>query len=86
MAATGPSAFLDDVMREWLLANISHRPIATRHESYAVILEELDEYWTEVKRREPSMSNMYIELKQIAAMCMRSAVDLQLATYLKEGT
>lgn len=47
------------------------------HEAYAIILEELDEFWDEVKKqsgaRDPKA--MRTELVQIAAMAARAAID-----------
>ena len=61
-------------------ARRSHAPLNSAHEAYAVILEELDEFWAEVmtKRRERSPARMREELVQVAAMCQRAAEDLEL--------
>lgn len=48
------------------------------HEAYGVILEELDEFWDEVKRQRPNPVLLLKELIQIAAMCERTAEDLGL--------
>lgn len=55
-------------------------PQKSAHESYAVILEELDEFWDEVKKKksERSKEKMLAELIQVAAMCQRAAEDLRL--------
>lgn len=47
------------------------------HEAYAVILEELDEFWIEVKRKqtEHDPRAMYEELIQVAAMAARATLD-----------
>ena len=44
------------------------------HEGYAVILEELDELWDEIKgeQRKPQLE---LEAKQVAAMALRFWVD-----------
>ena len=51
---------------------------ASLHEAYAVILEELDELWEEVKKKACNREHekMYKEAVQIAAMGMRFAVDI----------
>jgi hypothetical protein len=51
----------------------------SHHEAYSVILEELDEYWEEVRKRRTlrDPNAMYLELVQIAAMAARAAVDCQ---------
>jgi hypothetical protein len=55
-----------------------HAPLNSDHEAYAVILEELDEYWEQVrlKREERSEARICIELMQTAAMCIRAIHDL----------
>lgn len=45
------------------------------HESYAVILEELDEFWDEVRGQNHDPDRMLKELIQVAAMCARAAED-----------
>ena len=43
------------------------------HEGYAVILEELDELWDEIKkpRKERNNATMYLEAKQVACTAIR---------------
>jgi len=48
------------------------------HEGYAVILEEVDEFWDIVKSQRPDPVHAIEELVQIAAMCQRTAEDLLL--------
>lgn len=52
----------------------------TWHEGYGLILEELDEFWDEVKKKSSKRdrANALKELVQIAALCERVAVDLAL--------
>lgn len=69
----------DEFREECLQAMQKHKPSVSLHEYYAVILEELEEFWDEVKgnhqeRRRRARS----ELVQVAAMCMRSIHDLGL--------
>jgi hypothetical protein len=52
-------------------------PMTSPHEAYAVILEEIDEFWDEVKKK-PSLrdkDHMRRELTQIAAMACRAIMD-----------
>jgi hypothetical protein len=69
--------FLADVATEVLRAQAMHPVLNSAHEAYAVILEELDEYWQEVKRKRQDQNHqaMYNELVQIAAMAARAAID-----------
>jgi len=57
-----------------------HGPLRSAHESYAVILEELEEFWEEVrkKRDERDPKAMRTELIHTAAMCCRAIHDLSL--------
>lgn len=67
-----------DVAAEVRRAVTLHASMNSRHEAYAVILEELEEFWAEAKRKEPSEEFMRTELEQTAAMCIRAIVDLRL--------
>ncbi len=57
--------------RELQLAYAKHgsRPWS-RHEFYAVLLEEVEELWDAIKTDAPS-PNVRAELVQVAAMCLR---------------
>ena len=72
--------FLGAVAAEATRATTKHPPLHSHHEAYAVILEELDEYkaevWKQTKNRDKEA--MRTELVQLAAMCVRAAVDLGL--------
>ncbi len=72
--------FSEIVAEELHWAKEKHPPIASVHEGYAVILEEVDEFWDEVKKKKKlrSKSAMREELVQIAAMAQRTAEDLNL--------
>jgi NTP pyrophosphatase (non-canonical NTP hydrolase) len=50
------------------------------HEGYSVLLEEVDEFWDEVKRKSEQRSRTQLlkELVQVAAMAQRTAEDLGL--------
>lgn len=69
-----------DVAAEVETASARHRSLASSHEAYAVILEELDEFWEEVrkKRSERDPAAMALELRQVAAMAVRTILDLRL--------
>ncbi len=70
------------VTNELTEARDKHAVLNSAHEAWAVILEELDEFKTQVfKRREArDKQNMLRELIQTAAMCQRAAEDLGLLT------
>jgi hypothetical protein len=50
-------------------------PFNSMHEGYAVIKEELDELWTEVKSQH--LANARFEAVQVAAMAVRFIFDLE---------
>lgn len=68
------------VRAELARARANHTPQHSAHEAYAVILEELDEFWDECRKRarDRSSSAMLTELIQIGAMAQRAAEDLGL--------
>jgi hypothetical protein len=70
-------------------ACLKHKPLNSAHEAYAVIAEELEEFWEHVRKRSESRITqcMAEELIQTAAMCVRAIADLKLLPPLmKEGT
>lgn len=69
---------LVEVERELRRAAGKHPAQNSLHEGYAVLLEEVDEFWDEVKKRsaERSLDNVRLELIQIAAMAVRTCVDV----------
>lgn len=60
-----------------------HKPLNSSHEGYAVLLEELDELWEEVRRRDKNYTNMFNELVQIGAVAQRMAEDVVAASLSK---
>lgn len=67
------------VSAELTRAQIKHpKPLQNSHHAYAVILEELEEFWDEVRKqrhnRDPLL--MLSELSQISALCARAAQDV----------
>lgn len=67
-------------------ARICHpEPQPSLHEGYAVLLEEVDEFWDHVKLKasERDPKKVLEELVQVAAMAMRCAEDAGLVPYTK---
>lgn len=64
------------VKEELLEACRRFDPMASPHEGYAVILEELDELWAEIKANKGSSSAGRAEAIQTAAMAIRYVVDV----------
>ena len=52
---------------------------ASPHQAYALALEELDEYWDEVRAKKRNHSLMLHELIDLAAVCVRAATEVHLA-------
>lgn len=61
---------------ELLRAQGLHRPMASAHEGYAVLLEELDELWDEVRKKNPDKKRMREEALQVAAVALRFIHDV----------
>jgi hypothetical protein len=75
------SSFQNSVSQELAIARVKYRDMASAHEGWAVLREEVDKLWEEVKKK-PSKrdtSAMYIELVQVAAMAQRMAEDIVLS-------
>lgn len=57
-------------------ARAMHAPMNGPHEGYAVILEELDELWEEVRAKKQDKPRMRKEALQVAAMALRFIEDV----------
>jgi hypothetical protein len=70
--------FKKDVAEEVESARSKHPPIQSIHEGYAILLEEVDEFWAEVKKKtkERDPKKMYKELVQVGAMAQRIVEDV----------
>ena len=69
---------LEEVGSEVERAEGLHAPLNSLHEAYAVIEEEMDEFWDEVKkkRKDRDMTAVRTELIQAAAMCVRTVLNV----------
>lgn len=65
------------VYQELTHAQESYPRFNSMHEGYAVLLEEVDELWEEVKKKQPLRESYIIEKEciQIAAMAIRIILD-----------
>jgi hypothetical protein len=68
---------LDEVLDELLRARAIHPPFRSLHEAYAVILEELDEVWAEIKAKKPDYDKLRVEGIQLCAMTLRFVTELK---------
>lgn len=71
---------LAEIAAEVQRAGELHAPLNSAHEAYSVILEEVDEFWDEVKKKQRDRDpiKMRAELIQIAAMAVRTIENLGL--------
>lgn len=68
---------LISINNEYIRAKTKHPgEFHNLHEGYAVLLEEVDELWDEVKKKVPDMKNVKLEAIQIAAMALRIVTEL----------
>lgn len=68
---------LQEIDVELMVAREMHpKPFNSAHEGFAVLLEEVDELWDEVKSREPDDARMRREAIQIAAVAIRFVEDV----------
>ena len=65
---------VQQVVEELENATRKHGAMKSGHEAYAVILEELDEFWHEIKHGTKDKARK--EAVQVAAMAIRYLVDL----------
>ena len=70
------AAVLTDVVNELDKATKTHGSFASAHEGWAVLKEEVDELWDEVKRRVKDPVAMRKEAIQVAAMGLRFVFDV----------
>ncbi len=70
--------FLIEMEEEYQRAILMNEKFNSAHEGWAVIKEEVDELWDEVrkKRKNRNPDDMHKECIQIAAMAMRFSIDL----------
>ncbi len=68
-----PDEAFKQIETEFLRASDLYPDLHSNHEAYAVIKEELDELWDEIKRSKETTGNKQIkhELIQIGAMVVR---------------
>jgi hypothetical protein len=71
-------AAINQVIDECSRATSRYGPMRSAHEGFAILLEEVDELWDEVKKNDKTRSHakMMTEAKQVAAMALRFLVDI----------
>jgi glutamyl-tRNA reductase len=78
MVPTIGNKIAEEIDDELHRAVTNHKPLNSAHEGWAVILEEVEELWEEIKKRRSmrDLSNMRSEAIQIAAMAIRFVKDV----------
>lgn len=73
-----PNKFSKAVQEEISRAYALHGPVNSLHEGYAIILEEMDEAWDEIKKKRSkrNMKGLLLEFIQIGAMAQKIAEDV----------
>ncbi len=66
---------VDEVVAELERATALHGPMSSAHEGYAVLQEEVNELWEEVKAKDGSLEATRNEASQVAAMAIRFILD-----------
>lgn len=79
------SRFLIDMCKGLYHADSVHPPLNSAHEAYAVIAEELDEFWEHVKRKhdDRDLRAMREALIDIAVAAWRTARDLGIESRIR---
>lgn len=69
---------INRIVAEYKRASSLHPALNSSHEGYAVIKEELDELWEEVRKKREKRSGIRMakEATQVGAMAMRFILDL----------
>lgn len=75
---------VEAVRDELLDATESFGRFASYHEGIAIIREEFDELWDEIKGGQNPVQ-LFIEAKQLAAMAIRFIMDLRLEEHVNEA-
>lgn len=71
-----PKKIFAQIQQEIDNSRSRHGEFTGSHEGYAVLLEEVDELWSEIKKRERNFNTMEKECIQIAAMAIKFIEDV----------
>lgn len=65
---------LQSIEKEYVRARQMHNPMRGPHEGWAVIYEEMDEMWDEIKANQINLARK--ECLQVAAMCLAFLLEI----------
>lgn len=79
MSIRGLNSAMVDVSEEVVRAVMIHGDFASAHEGYAVIKEELEELWTEIKKKKEARDpeRLREEALQLSAMALKFVLSLE---------
>lgn len=66
---------LVNVIDELYRANKKFPLFGSAHEGYAIIKEEVDELWDEIKNKDGTKAHMRLEAKQVAATALKFIIS-----------
>ena len=70
---------VNEIIASYMKARAKHAPMRGPHEGYAILLEEVDELWDEVKRWQPNDQNLVAMRKEalhVAAMALAFLIEV----------
>src|ERR1700722_16899223 len=73
--ASGCAPIVREVLDELDRATALHGPFHSSHEGWAVLLEEVEELWDEIRANDPVKARK--EAIQVAAMALRYLMDIK---------
>lgn len=77
--ASRPVLVAEEILDAYTKARVKHAPMRGPHEGYAILLEEVDELWDEVKAwqsDDPNREKMRKEALHVAAMALAFLVEV----------
>ena len=77
-------AVFDEVETEFFRATTMYGTFNSAHEGYAVLKEEVDELWDDIKNNAP-LTNQRKEAIQVAAMAIRYILDVTGGPWVKSS-
>lgn len=66
---------LTEILKEYERARLRHKPMSSVHEAYAIILEEVDEMWDDIKKGR--IEHAHKEAIQVGAMILAFLVEVE---------
>lgn len=73
-----PDEAMQAIMKEYMYAKVAYDKFHSHHEGWAVLFEEVEELWDEIKKKSESrdVEKIQKEATQAGAMALRFLIDL----------